>query len=148
MVEHHLGSVAIPSIQVGFSIPSAVRLTHIKTGMRRNPFYSGRFFHSKNYPPLFGVGKSRNPFYSGRFFHSSFSRTKRSAGGQRRNPFYSGRFFHSKYVVGLPRGGCIMSQSLLFRSVFPFTSVGWRGARPVKSQSLLFRSVFPFFDKL
>ena len=85
-----------------------------------------------------------------------------------RNPFYSGRFFHSRnnvpiYVtVG-------KSQSLLFRSVFPFGqrvlpcgskegvaipsiqvgfSITWccagRSVNPQKSQSLLFRSVFPF----
>ena len=86
-----------------------------------------------------------------------------------RNPFYSGRFFHS--IGAVPAGALILrvaipsiqvgfsilhrsmhrsmhrswSQSLLFRSVFPFE----KGKRrrllfSAMSQSLLFRSVFPF----
>ncbi len=164
-------TVAIPSIQVGFFTQafcmemlsdfqesqsllfrsvfslSEIRFRLLAALVRsRNPFYSGRFFHSpKNRPPypggdrvaipsiqvgFFTQGKpvtlqgdrkqGRNPFYSGRFFHSNWQ--KELADRVRRNPFYSGRFFHSK---GERENGKNKqtSQSLLFRSVFSLQKI-------------------------
>jgi len=37
--------VAIPSIQVGFSIEKNPKLLNAMIAESRNPFYSGRFFH-------------------------------------------------------------------------------------------------------
>ncbi len=43
-------AVAIPSIQVGFFTPRKDKGCHGLTPSRRNPFYSGRFFHSEIIP--------------------------------------------------------------------------------------------------
>ncbi len=136
-------SVAIPSIQVGFFTPDAN--VGIVTGeISRNPFYSGRFFHSERSPyvivwagevaiPSIQVGFFTRPPYPGGdrrggesqslLFRSVFSlravpgtvRPGRRAKG--RNPFYSGRFFHSASAK-FYTGHFSRSQSLLFRSVF------------------------------
>ncbi len=158
--------VAIPSIQVGFFTRNEKRDITDLIYRCRNPFYSGRFFHSKTIG-MANMYFSRNPFYSGRFFHSPYSSWRYIYPAFGRNPFYSGRFFHSPTTRSpCPSSG--RSQSLLFRSVF---SLGWSSppwARPemcvaipsiqvgfftprcqrrgitssLRSQSLLFRSVF------
>jgi len=109
----------------------------------RNPFYSGRFFHSEGGDVFIHVSAlCRNPFYSGRFFHSKEMK-KEVKGEVSRNPFYSGRFFHSRLLAALVRNA-VRSQSLLFRSVFSLgnESEGKGSEDGVQSQSLLFRSVF------
>ncbi len=60
---------------------------------------------------------SRNPFYSGRFFHS-WPEIHREGMMNSRNPFYSGRFFHSQNGTADRAGRNQKSQSLLFRAVF------------------------------
>jgi len=62
--------VAIPSIQVGFFTPDRSALLANAPKCSRNPFYSGRFFHSAALIRNSIRWGGRNPFYSGRFFHS------------------------------------------------------------------------------
>ncbi len=89
--------VAIPSIQVGFFTRRSRRGTC--TGLCcRNPFYSGRFFHS---PQRQGVSWPDPIASQSLLFRSVFSlrnhSSRRWKNAYRRNPFYSGRFFHSVF---------------------------------------------------
>ncbi len=119
---------------------------------------------------MFAQGYCRNPFYSGRFFHSGRDQGRpRNPGGGVAIPSIQVGFFTPKEGVRRPVTAGRRSQSLLFRSVFslaevaepqagrdqgvaiPSIQVGfftrkYPPASPASgrsvSQSLLFRSVF------
>ncbi len=113
---HHF--VAIPSIQVGFF-----------TRILRKPFRSIRF--------------GRNPFYSGRFFHSMGLELERAAERDMvAIPSIQVGFFTSLWTSRRGSRRWWRSQSLLFRSVFSLLMSRVRRRTDIMSQSLLFRSVF------
>ena len=138
-----------------------------------NPFYSGLYFQQRIFfialisPPL----PSLNPFYSGLYFQRCTScDTWHTHITLSLNPFYSGLYFQRRNkmlrinditLVSIPSiQVCIsnkniflsiklpvyvLSQSLLFRSVFPTILKKLKKKLKIhlQSQSLLFRSVFP-----
>jgi len=109
--------VAIPSIQVGFSIKAVKNLNAILVS--RNPFYSGRFFHWREEGPYNPRGKESQSLLFRSVFPLLYPEKGRNASAYVAIPSIQVGF-----SIALPDGTTLvtykMSQSLLFRSVFPF----------------------------
>jgi len=137
--------VAIPSIQVGFSIQSGGGWTSTGSAFSRNPFYSGRFFHSPEIVSELNRNQEKVAIPSIQVgFSILLSNKEAFIAAYSRNPFYSGRFFHSLRRFVVKQG----SLSVAIPSIQVGFSIQRNSACPLSreggSQSLLFRSVFPF----